>query len=540
MKSGGPGEGGALFGGFLERHSCVALPLLLLAVAVSTFRDYGITWDETAHSTYGKLVLQYFASGFQDKSCNEYFNLYLYGPFFDALCAAVHRVLGGDLFEIRHFLTGLCMVLTVLAVCRMGGLFQHSSVPLLAGLSLVMLPRFYGHGFNNSKDIPFAWAVAWAMYAITALLMERHPRWRSFALAGAAIGLALAIRMGGLLLLFFLLAGASLAVFQWRLDPSRNRPTSAQVRKLLGGVGVIVGLSWLIMVLFWPWMHENPLVRPFTVIFRSSSAFPETYPVLFEGAVVDSSELPWYYLPKYLLITTPPTILFLALLGSTASLGRIVRSFGKRETLPYFLVLLWFFFPVAFVMLDRPNVYDGIRHFLFILPAMALLSGIGASSLAAQMLRVIHRRALAVPAVMALVLIPLQNMVRLHPYQVAYFNSSVGGVSAAWKHYDTDYFVSSYKEAAEWVNAQARSADRPLVIVAGINRMNRLCLEHYLDREIRLYSIRGYVPVPGKFDYFVSSPRYGALEFFPELPVVHVVGREGAIFTFIRRGPSGP
>jgi hypothetical protein len=35
-------------------------------VALLTFRDYGLSWDDYAHSEYGDLLLQFYASGLRD------------------------------------------------------------------------------------------------------------------------------------------------------------------------------------------------------------------------------------------------------------------------------------------------------------------------------------------------------------------------------------------------------------------------------------------------------------------------------------------
>ena len=59
----------------------------------------------------------------------------------------------------------------------------------------MMLPRFYGHAFINSKDIPFACAVAWSMLALIRLVEARGSLGRVLA-CGLAFGVALALRPG--------------------------------------------------------------------------------------------------------------------------------------------------------------------------------------------------------------------------------------------------------------------------------------------------------------------------------------------------------
>jgi hypothetical protein len=39
---------------------------LLGVIALLTFRDYGLSWDDFAHAEYGDLLLKFYASGLRD------------------------------------------------------------------------------------------------------------------------------------------------------------------------------------------------------------------------------------------------------------------------------------------------------------------------------------------------------------------------------------------------------------------------------------------------------------------------------------------
>src|SRR5215470_1611611 len=60
----------------------VALAIAAI-IALGTFRDYGLGWDDYAHSEYGQLLLQLYASGFTDTRALSFVNLYKYGGGFD-------------------------------------------------------------------------------------------------------------------------------------------------------------------------------------------------------------------------------------------------------------------------------------------------------------------------------------------------------------------------------------------------------------------------------------------------------------------------
>ncbi|MGG7377507.1 hypothetical protein ACQ7B2_01485, partial [Escherichia coli] len=49
-------------GRIFDRLAIGVLAALGIA-ALLTFRDYGLSWDDYAHSEYGELLLQFYASG---------------------------------------------------------------------------------------------------------------------------------------------------------------------------------------------------------------------------------------------------------------------------------------------------------------------------------------------------------------------------------------------------------------------------------------------------------------------------------------------
>src|SRR2546423_10198232 len=74
------------------------------AVALATFRDYGLGWDDYAHAEYGDLLVAFYATGFSDQRALSFVNLYMYGGGFDLLAALTAKILPFTLFETRRLL----------------------------------------------------------------------------------------------------------------------------------------------------------------------------------------------------------------------------------------------------------------------------------------------------------------------------------------------------------------------------------------------------------------------------------------------------
>jgi hypothetical protein len=510
----------------LRRGAWALLVLGLLAVAL-LFGDFGITWDETIQAAYGERVLDYFASGLTRDEASGLADLRFYAPLFEVLAALTYRVTGWASAEVRHFLIGVTALLALVGLVRFAGLFRTPWLPVFAGLALLTLPRFFGHAFNNSKDIPYACAFVWALWALGRMVARNSLTWRDAGWLGLTFGLCMAVRPGGMLLFGYLAAGVTLCWF------GRERPEALRPGLLLARLLAVVAVAWLLMVAMWPWAHQNPLVHPVQAFFQATD-FSATYPQLFEGRMVPSSKLPWHYLPKYLLLTTPPLTLLLALVGLAAGVRRQLARPRSAESRLWFLAQLWLLFPLVYVVVMRPNVYNGLRHFLFLLPALALLAGFGATVLLSMVSHASARRTVAAALAVAL-LLPAVSLVRLHPYQMTYFNFLAGGVGSAWERYDTDYWASSYREAALWVNEHKRpGSDGKTIVLLTANSYSRPCFAYYSDPDVEVHTIWDEGdPVPDAVDYYVAMTRLGTHETFAQIPMVHRIGRRGAVFTEI-------
>jgi len=505
----------------LEFASC----LLLVGAAVFFCDDYGSNWDEMVHSRYGNLVVEYFRSGLKDTACNEWVNMRFYGPLFEVIPSAI-RPEGGDLYAIRH----LWLALLGVGVVAGAWCFARRLGPicaLVSALALVAMPRFVGHAFHNSKDIPFALTIAWFIVAWSRIVVTRDQRWRSYLLLGTAAGFVLCARPGGLpIVLAYMFGGLVLS------DLTRDRAVPEP--RLLPRLGVAFCVAWVLMVLPWPWAHENPLMNPIRAM-GIAAAFDNVYPVLFDGTLTKSDALPRIYLPWYLSHATPLPVLALAFVGLIAMVREQFTDFRGVRSRMFGLLELWIFAPIAMLVIVRPNIYDGLRHVLFVLPALAIMAGIGAVSV----VRASGRRARVPVASVVLVLLamPFRNHVQLHPYQSTYFNELAGGVGEAAAGYETDYWATSFREAMEWLDAHG--GDRPMTFGVRGSWLVARAASYYAPP--RFAALRGLkedpTTWPAEVDAVISTTRAACLygEGLSGWKVVHEVGRDGAVFAQVLR-----
>jgi hypothetical protein len=99
-------------------------------------------------------------------------------------------------------------------------------------------------------------------------------------------------------------------------------------------------------------------------------------------------------------------------------------------------------------------MYNGIRHFVFILPPLAVLGGVAGAWLLEAVRR---RRGAVIAAAMffaAGIAAPVITMARLHPYEYTHFNWLADGVAHARGRYMVDYWGLSFKQASQGLLAK--------------------------------------------------------------------------------------
>ena len=135
-------------------------------------------------------------------------------------------------------------------------------------------------------------------------------------------------------------------------------------------------LAYVIMIVAWPWAALAPL-NP----IRGLLAFSEyQYPIrtVLAGQVYEMANTPRLYVPIYILIRVPLVILFGAALAMTlALLPRLNAGAGQPRRRDIALVSLTVLVPLACQVICHGPAFTGLRHFLFVVPALAVLAGIG-------------------------------------------------------------------------------------------------------------------------------------------------------------------
>ena len=142
-----------------------------------------------------------------------------------------------------------------------------------------------------------------------------------------------------------------------------------------------------------------------------------------------------------------------------------IKNFSKDKASS--LVLLWFFISIAKFSIPGISVYNNIRLFLEAIPALCILSGIGAKYLWGCFRESRVKKIVLLIFFTVIYSILLISLVNLHPYEVTYHNFLSGGIKGAEKNFEIDYWSNSLKEGVGWVEENLEENATLIVPIVG-------------------------------------------------------------------------
>jgi hypothetical protein len=487
-----------------------------------------------------------------------FWNLPFEGGFFNVVTRLASRVSPLGLFETNHLINAIFGLLGVFAAYKLGKLVAGPLAGFLSALFLVVTPRFYGHAFNNPKDIPMATLSIFSIYYLIRLV-HHLPRASKGSLLklGVVVGLAVAVRVGAIILLgytgiafclwfvarYLLKSGDVKLESQKAGKPESQRARKPESRKagkreqdmdfwpvisrLARTFLVICVIAYLVMLIWWPAAQVRPIIQPVKSL-RRTAHFGDPLEVFFEGRTISNMDVPRYYTSKWVLITLPEFYFIALAVGLALGVISILQHrkdlsvYNNEQTLGISILLVCIVLPIVYTVLTSPVDYDGMRHFLFVIPPLAVIAAISLAKLVEQISfslepenrrtekpesqkarksesRKAGKRVLAssfprslssspprllapslsglpafasiavIVAIFASVAITVVDMWQLHPYEYIFFNRLFGkGVAEAAKSFETDYWGNSYKEGVEWIvkNYRGGGIDRRIKVAS--------------------------------------------------------------------------
>jgi hypothetical protein len=495
-----------------------------LFLGLCIFKDYGISWDESAQRKIGAMATKYIV--YQDPALLTHHDKY-HGPIFEIVLYAVEKIL--DISEnwrivylTRHLLTFLLFYTSTIFFFFLmyKYIFKNWKISMLGTLFLILSPRIFADSFYNSKDIAFLAMFIISIFTLIGYLEKKTPF--SAIMHAFTCAVLVDIRVLGILLPF--LTFVFLAADMLFLKPKRIK-----VKKSILSFIIYVLLLIPLTVLFWPTLWEAPLYH-FAASLRLMSHYNRGINrELFLGRFIEFIRPPWYYIPAWMIITTPLLYILGFLMGCFVLVKSLLKSpmqfyIDNRNSL---ILILWFFFPLTVVILIKSVVYNGWRHMFFVYPGFLLISLTGLTYLFRYLkmrFRGLGFRFMNASFIF-LVTLSLINVSRItiksHPFQNVYFNILAGiDKKRVEQNFILDYWGLSYRRGLEYILRNDKSPVIKIQVANFPGRINAYILpSQERDRLI-------YVEKSGEAQYFLSNYR-GKMGEYPFKDEYYSVDIEG-------------
>jgi len=548
----------SVFKKFVEKPILFLLAINIL-VGLFIFRDYGFSWDEPLFYDYGDalgyayspqawfsgnfdLNNSYGSSGDDHKTRGPAYLLLAREPVY------LLEALGLDKASAWHLINFLFFQLGVYLLYQLALRWMRPSAALAASALFSWQPLLWGHAFINPKDPPFLVFFLASVYLgfkmvdrLSDEAITSKQKFSTIIMPAIVLGITTSIRVLGPL--------AGLLVLIYAVFILGKRIIAFLPPLILYGV-----IALFAMFTTWPFLWENPIAR-FIEVTQFMSDNPTNLSVLFGGLVYRADELPRRYLTFMLATTlTEPVwpLFFMGLFvgyfkilkqnrnlranlreGTAADDWRSLRSSLdsaeiKNNFISLTLVLLWFVVLIIYVLLRKPSIYDGLRHLLFILPPIFIFAGIAFDFL------IEHIAISWLRAGLILILIApgIAGILQLHPYEYTYYNSFVGGTSGVFRRYETDYWLTCYKEAMEKLN---QTVSDPVDLYV---HREAYIAAYYANKNIHVQELRGALDKVKPDDIILVNTRTNEdRKVFKDTPIILQIARGEAIFCTMRQIP---
>ncbi|NNL95379.1 MAG: phospholipid carrier-dependent glycosyltransferase [Xanthomonadales bacterium] len=284
---------------------------------------------------------------------------------------------------------------------------------LLALALCAFSPTIIGHGRLVTFDVPLACFMTATLYHLWRYCEDRTPS--HLLLTGTALGLALASKYSGLMLVPIVVLLLGLELF--RGDQGRENINRKPIFLFLTSSAVIFAIALVIIQA--SYFFSSDLLIYWKGLARIQQDHFDNYPYYLMGQFREGGW--WYYHPLAFLLKTPATTLLLAILAFLLS-KRFPPAKGTDDL--FLLVPILFIFAVTSAFADNL----GVRYLIPVLPLMFVYI----SRLARWM-----KNSRAAKATVGILLTwYTANSVAIFPDQLSYFNEFTGGASSGHLYLD--------------------------------------------------------------------------------------------------------
>lgn len=423
----------------------IILYLLIFFVVYCSF-NIGLHWDQLNIIQFGQDRLNYIFSLGSNKDYLEQWNSRFYPGAYSTIAVFITKF-----FPIKYELESLRFVNILFGVSAIFGITAISKelfnkkVSKFVFIISFLNPHFFNHIIMNERDLIIAFCNIWATYLIIKYLKNQSidkKRKKYTLIAGLVIGLGLGVRVVFLGTLVPLILFSLLDIFYFKKVVCKN----FSLKFLSFDLVKIILVAYFIMISFWPHTHENIFILPFKLVLESFSTSQLGVPLgLLNGDFYFTKDTPKSYILTSLVYKLPEYILFCYLIFPFLFLLNINTLKNKFSSFYYkiILIILIIIFPNLVLYFNSYSIYDGLRHFLYIIPYLSIIPAL-------IIYYLFYLSSDKITRFLKILIIPmfiffLYNFFSFTPFHYTYLNSLNGKLANANIKFENDYWGISIK-----------------------------------------------------------------------------------------------
>jgi len=425
--------------------------IIFFIFGINSVKDYGMSYDELEYRQQGFIVLNHLGEKFFPKKTEQiktqrelnyptfeqYFgeiknNLKIQHTFY-ALVEFIFQKNEKEkrnVYKLRHYLNFIFFFISLIYFYKLLRIFFDRYLCCIGTLLYFLTPRIFANAFYNPNDIFFLIFLMINVYY--GLIFYKKEQFKNLVLMSLFTVLSLNVRIIGIYFYFIFIF--IFLIFSLK-DNKKINYKFLSFQFLL-----IVFLIYLFTPQIWGSSFFE-LTDLFIGQLKYAAIDPE---ILFRDKMYIASNLPWYYIYYWILITSPLIILVFFVIGLVYLIKNYPKIFDKNSK-EYFLfvIFLTLLAPLVSLLIFKPSIYNGWRQFYFIWPYILILGIYGIDIL----FKFGRYTKFTINVFLFLSIVYQANWnFSNHPYQNVYFNYFGSQINSRFEY---DYWGLSNLEAYE-------------------------------------------------------------------------------------------
>ncbi len=375
----------------------VALGIFLFCLILSIILApmISVSWDEPDNIFAAGVYIKYFQQGmdpsiltsrdssasyFQNKiftqepSLNRYPPVPLYiGGVLVLMAEKIYGTLSAtQIITIFHIASGLFWSMLAVGVFYFADLFGFPLfIAFLSAFLVTFHPTIFGYGLSTIKDSA---QVSLFVLSLLCLVKFSHQGKKRYFFFGTLVwGAAMATKINAIYVPIIWTGWCLLEQFFQSLR-THTFPVGKFLKIIRNTILLVTG-GGVVMFILWPYLWAAPVQR-FGEVLSYFTTVGTGYKVFWNGDIYMAGTgipLPWYPILHILLGTPIPLLLMICIGIITIVLSLLMRLKKVVSTKWILLVFLWIAIPLIRTLSPHAAFYDGMRHFLEVIPGFLLL-----------------------------------------------------------------------------------------------------------------------------------------------------------------------